>query len=177
MDEYGINLQEFLENIDLETKIRVMNNDNCIFDGCVKDISEDKSSKYCVLLQKTVLTDTRVEIWVEHEEEVNRRRRAEREAYRNSENGKKEVVERLKDRIHIIEAIVWAQAHWREVAEVIYSSANSSEAKRRLIEAYHFDEAQVQAVVDMRMRGICQYEREKLGEELHISCEIWREQV
>ena len=52
MDEYGMNLLEFLENFNSGAKIRVKDSNECIFEGCVKDISEDEMSEYCVLLSR-----------------------------------------------------------------------------------------------------------------------------
>ena len=52
-----------------------------------------------------------------------------------------------------------------EVINIIRSSANTPEAKNRLIERFSLTDVQAQAIVDMRLRALTGLEREKIEAE------------
>jgi len=56
--------------------------------------------------------------------------------------------------------------HLDEVIDLIKSSANSPEAKARLMERFAFTEIQAQAILDMRLHRLTGLERGKILEEL-----------
>ncbi len=88
-------------------------------------------------------------------------------------NHQKEVVTRrtkydlnkAKERDHIVQGLLIALDHIDEVIKIIRSSQTTAEAKERLKEAFGLSEAQVQAIVDMRLRALTGLEREKLEKE------------
>jgi DNA gyrase subunit A len=73
---------------------------------------------------------------------------------------------KARERAHILEALLVAQEHIDEVISIIRSSKNIPEAKARLIERFGFDEAQAQAIVQMRLGQLSGMERDKLEEEM-----------
>ena len=52
-----------------------------------------------------------------------------------------------------------------EVIKIIRGSANTPEAKEKLMERFGLSDAQAQAIVDMRLRALTGLEREKLEQE------------
>ena len=88
-------------------------------------------------------------------------------------NHQKEVVTRrtkydlnkAKERDHILQGLLIALDHIDEVIKIIRSSQTTAEAKERLKEVFGLSEAQVQAIVDMKLRALTGLEREKLEKE------------
>ena len=69
------------------------------------------------------------------------------------------------DRLHILEALIIASQNIDEVISIIRSSANVDEAKSRLVERFGFTDAQVSAIVEMRLRNLTALEQHKLEDE------------
>ena len=69
------------------------------------------------------------------------------------------------ERANILEGLLKALDIIDEVIHTIRSSANVQEAKDQLISRFGFNEAQAQAIVDMRLRTLTGLEREKLEAE------------
>lgn len=80
----------------------------------------------------------------------------------NSERSK---ASRIGERLHIINALVWAVEHRSEVIESVYASADMQAARKALMAKFDFTEEQAQAIIDMRLRVFTEKEREKLKEE------------
>ena len=72
---------------------------------------------------------------------------------------------KAQERAHILEGLLLAIDHIDEVISIIRSSANTQEAKNRLIERFGFTDMQAQAIVDMRLRALTGLERQKLLDE------------
>jgi DNA gyrase subunit A len=68
-------------------------------------------------------------------------------------------------RAHILEGLKIAIDNLDEVVRLIRASKNRDEAKGRLIERFAFSEAQVNAILDMRLYHLTSLERDKLEEE------------
>ena len=73
---------------------------------------------------------------------------------------------KAEERAHILEGLLIALDNIDEVINIIRSSANTPEAKNRLIERFSLTDVQAQAIVDMRLRALTGLEREKLEAEL-----------
>ncbi len=69
---------------------------------------------------------------------------------------------KAQERAHILEGLLVALDYIDEVIALIRSSANTAEAKQKLIERFELSEAQAQAIVDMRLRALTGLEREKI---------------
>lgn len=69
---------------------------------------------------------------------------------------------RAKDRLHIVEGLLIAQDNLDEVIHIIRDSKTNEEAKTRLMARFGFSEAQVTAILEMRLRQLTGLEREKL---------------
>ena len=69
-------------------------------------------------------------------------------------------------RKHILDGLLIAIANLDDVVKIIRASKNRDEAKTRLVAAYAFSEAQVNAILDMRLYQLTGLEREKLEAEL-----------
>lgn len=69
---------------------------------------------------------------------------------------------RAQERIHILEGLLVALDHIEEVIRIIRASQETSEAVRRLMEAFALSEVQAQAIVDMRLRALTGLERNRL---------------
>lgn len=72
---------------------------------------------------------------------------------------------KAEERAHILEGLIIALDNIDEVINIIRSSANTQEAKQRLMERFSLSDAQAQAIVDMRLRALTGLEREKLEAE------------
>lgn len=80
----------------------------------------------------------------------------------NSEQSK---ASRIEERLHIINAIVWAVEHRSEVIESVYVSDDMQTARKALMAKFDFTEEQAQAIIDMRLKAFTGKERKKLKEE------------
>lgn len=69
---------------------------------------------------------------------------------------------KAQERIHIVDGLLIAQDHLDEVIHIIRDSATNDEARQRLCERFGFSEAQVQAILEMRLRQLTGLERDKL---------------
>ncbi len=69
---------------------------------------------------------------------------------------------KAEDRIHIVSGLLIAQDNLDEVIHIIRDSKTNEEAKERLIERFGFSDAQVAAILEMRLRQLIGLEREKL---------------
>ena len=72
---------------------------------------------------------------------------------------------KAEERDHILQCLLIALDNIDEVIQIIRGSANTQEAKNRLIERFGLSEPQSQAIVDMRLRALTGLEREKLEQE------------
>jgi DNA gyrase subunit A len=69
-------------------------------------------------------------------------------------------------RKHILDGLLIAIANLDDVVKIIRSSSNKDEARTRLQAAYGFSDAQVNAILEMRLYQLTGLEREKLEAEL-----------
>ena len=72
---------------------------------------------------------------------------------------------KAEERDHILQGLLIALDNIDEVISIIRGSANTPEAKEKLIQRFALSDAQAQAIVDMRLRALTGLEREKLTEE------------
>ena len=72
---------------------------------------------------------------------------------------------KAEERAHILEGLLKALDHIDEVIKIIRGSANVQAAKAQLMERFDLSDAQAQAIVDMRLRALTGFEREKLENE------------
>ena len=70
-----------------------------------------------------------------------------------------------KARAHILEALIVAVDNLDEVIALIRSSRNGKEAREKLISRFGFDEAQAQAILDLRLQRLTGLEIETLRRE------------
>ena len=75
-------------------------------------------------------------------------------------------LKKTKDRAHIVEALHTAVDFIDEVINIIRKSADTAEAKQKLMERFQFDEVQAEAIVQMRLRQLSGLERQKIEDEL-----------
>lgn len=80
-------------------------------------------------------------------------------------NSEKSKASRIEERLHIINALVWAVEHRSEVIESVYASDDTQTARKALMAKFHLTEEQAQAIMDMRLRAFTEKERKKLKEE------------
>ena len=72
---------------------------------------------------------------------------------------------KAEERDHILQGLLIALDNIDEIINIIRSSANTAEAKERLIKRFGFTDVQAQAIVDMRLKALTGLEREKLEQE------------
>ena len=72
---------------------------------------------------------------------------------------------KAEERAHIIEGLLKALDNIDEVIRIVRASRTTQDAKDALCERFGLDDAQAQAIVDMRIRALTGLEREKLEEE------------
>ena len=68
-------------------------------------------------------------------------------------------------RAHILEGLLKALDHIDEIIALIRGSADTAEARTKLMENFGFTEVQAQAIVDMRLRALTGLERDRLQSE------------
>jgi DNA gyrase subunit A len=73
-----------------------------------------------------------------------------------------------RERVVILEAIVFASENHRDITKIIFESEDWKDAKEKLSEIYGFSEEQSQAIIDTRMKALTKSERKKLYEEFQI---------
>jgi DNA gyrase subunit A len=91
-------------------------------------------------------------IWVDHRLEVTRRRSEYRRRKR-------------QDRLHLIDGILIALLNIDEVIQVIRTSDDAAEAKRRLCEIFDLTEIQAQYILDTPLRRLTRFDRLELERE------------
>ncbi len=74
-------------------------------------------------------------------------------------------LKKAEARAHILEGLKIALENLDEVIQIIKTSANSPEAKERLIARFAFSAIQAQAILDMRLHRLTGLERDKIIEE------------
>lgn len=74
-------------------------------------------------------------------------------------------LEQAKARAHILEALIVAVDNLDEIIAMIRASKNGKEAKSRLMERFGFDDAQAQAILDLRLQRLTGLEIEALRKE------------
>ena len=74
-------------------------------------------------------------------------------------------LEKVKERMHLLEGLLRALDHIDEIIELIKKSQTPPIAKQGLIERFGFSERQAQAILDMRLQRLTGLEREKLKAE------------
>lgn len=72
---------------------------------------------------------------------------------------------KARERLHIVEGLLTALDHIDEIVELIKKSANTAEAKEKLMATFGFSERQAQAILDMRLARLTGLERGKLEDE------------
>jgi DNA gyrase subunit A len=72
---------------------------------------------------------------------------------------------KAEERAHILEGLKIALDHIDEIVQIIKKSADTKEAKERLMEGFKFSEVQAQAILDMRLARLTGLERDKIEEE------------
>ena len=64
-------------------------------------------------------------------------------------NSEKSKASRIEERLHIINAIVWAMEHGREVIESVYAAADMQAARRALMAKFDFTEEQAETLLEL----------------------------
>lgn len=72
----------------------------------------------------------------------------------------------IMGRIHILEAIIWAQEHQHQVMYLSDISENGNDYREQLMKQYGFDQNQAQAIVDLRIKAFTIQEKERTKAEL-----------
>ncbi len=75
-------------------------------------------------------------------------------------------LKKASERAHILDALKTASDFIDEVIALIRSSADKTDAKRRLSERFGFDDAQTEAIVRMQLGQLAGLERQKIEDEL-----------
>jgi DNA gyrase subunit A len=74
-------------------------------------------------------------------------------------------LKKAEDRAHILEGLKKALDFLDDVIELIRSSSDAKEAKKRLMVEFDFSNIQAQAILDMRLQRLTGLEREKINKE------------
>ncbi|MDR0841758.1 MAG: DNA gyrase subunit A [Christensenellaceae bacterium] len=74
-------------------------------------------------------------------------------------------LERVRERLHILEGLLIALSNIDEVVEIIKTSRSTPLAKERLMARFGLSDKQTQAILDMRLARLTGLEQEKIQEE------------
>ena len=80
-------------------------------------------------------------------------------------NRSKYLLDKKKDRMHIIDGLMKAISIMDDIIEIIRHSKDKADAKKRLIEAFLFTEAQAEAIVNLRLYRLTNTDIKVLKEE------------
>ena len=80
--------------------------------------------------------------------------------------------EKAEKRVHILEGYKIALDHIDEVIKIIRAAQTDDEAKEKLIKSFGFDDIQVDAILEMKLRRLTGLERSKIEEELKELLEL-----
>lgn len=69
------------------------------------------------------------------------------------------------ERMHILEGLIIASQNIKEVIDIIQSSANTDDARTRLMERFSLSEQQANAILEMKLRALTGLEQQKLEAE------------
>lgn len=69
------------------------------------------------------------------------------------------------ERMHILEGLIIASQNIKEVIDIIQSSANTDDARTRLMERFSLTEQQANAILEMKLRALTGLEQQKLEAE------------
>ncbi len=75
-------------------------------------------------------------------------------------------LKRAKERAHILEGLVKAQAKIGEVIKLIRASSDRDDARSKLMKRFKLSDLQANAILDMRLSQLAALERKKLEDEL-----------
>jgi DNA gyrase subunit A len=81
-------------------------------------------------------------------------------------------LEKAKARAHVLEGLKIAVDNIDQVVQIVKTSANDTEAKQKLQEAFELSPIQSQAILDMRLGRLTGLNRDKLEEELKALLEL-----
>src|SRR5690349_19120190 len=73
---------------------------------------------------------------------------------------------RMREREHVVSAVVLAQMQWRDVLELVADSVDPADACSRLAAQFGLDEIQSVAVIDTQYRRLPASERARMESEL-----------
>ncbi len=76
------------------------------------------------------------------------------------------LLQKAKDREHILRGLKIALDHLDEVIKLIRASKDADDAKSNLISKFKFSDLQAQAILDMQLRRLAALERKKIEDEL-----------
>ena len=74
--------------------------------------------------------------------------------------------EKIKQRIHILSAVMWAQEHHNQIMYLVDSSKDKACFQEMLMEHYYFDREQACAISDMRMSVYTALEKDRTKKEI-----------
>ena len=74
--------------------------------------------------------------------------------------------EKIKQRIHILSAVMWAQEHHNQIMYLVDSSKDKACFQEMLMEYYNFDREQACAISDMRMSVYIALEKDRTKKEI-----------
>ena len=72
---------------------------------------------------------------------------------------------KIKNRMHIVEGLIFCMDHIDEIVSIIKTSATTVEASSRLMKQFPLDETQVKAILDMKLSRLAHLEVKKLADE------------
>jgi len=75
-------------------------------------------------------------------------------------------LQKIKDRIHILEGLQTALDYLDEIIKLIRKSKDKEEAKNNLIKKFKLTDIQAQAILEMRLHQLANLERQKVKDEL-----------
>ena len=81
-------------------------------------------------------------------------------------------LKKAEERAHILEGLIIASDNIDKVIDLIKSSANADEARKKLIDKYSLTEIQAKAIVEMRLRQLTGLEQGKLRDEYNGLLEL-----
>lgn len=74
--------------------------------------------------------------------------------------------EKIKQRIHILSAVMWAQEHHNQIMYLVDSAKDKACFQEMLMEHYYFDREQACAISDMRMSVYTALEKDRTKKEI-----------
>ena len=161
-EEKNIGIDRFNDLTGINPNIKIYLKKNANINQVIKFLYKNTSLQYHYSINMTMLDNGRYPRVFTWKEALQKHIEHELEVYKNGYNFE---LNKLKNRIHIVNGLLICIASIEEVIKIIKSSSSSAAAAQSLQNKFLLDEIQCKAILDMKLSRLAHLEVEKLKSE------------